>query len=169
MTKAIIPQHRISAKNYAKNHLNRKVDGTFKKSKRGKYNASGRHIDEHWFASKAEGARYEQLKELLALGKISDLELQPSYPCFVNGVKVCTYRADFRYRIKPRQMGSRIIIEDVKGMITKEYGIKRKLVHALHPIQIIELPVAKRGGVERYRYLTADEIGIPPKLPASKD
>jgi hypothetical protein len=147
--------------NPAGNWLHKRADGTFKISKRTKYNAKGRHIDGHWLASKAEADRYGQLLEMRDKGIISELEMQPEYPCRVNGQLVCTYRADFRYRTRPGQLGSRVVIEDVKGMVTGLYALKRKLVHALHPIEIIEIKVPKRGGIGHCRLLTADQIGKP--------
>jgi len=141
----------------------RKIDGTFKVSMRNKYKAKGRFVEDKWFASKAEADRYEQLLELVRQGRIDQLETQPPYPCHVNGQLITTYKADFRYRINPGRLGQRVLVEDVKGMITKDYAIKRKLVHALYPIEIIELKVPKRGGVSRYRYLTADQFHTAPE------
>lgn len=145
--------------------LKRRIDGTIKASKRGKYNASGRYLDgDKWFPSKAEGDRYLQLKELQELGTIGELELQPAFPCRVAGALVCTYRADFKYRILPGQLGTRVLVEDVKGMVTGVYAIKKKLVRALYPgVEIVELKVPKRGDVARFRFLTADQIGVPEK------
>ena len=144
----------------ATNWLHHKADGTFKKSKRGKYNARGSFVGEQWFASKAEAGRYHQLLELQARGEIAELECQPSWKCYVAGLLVCEYRADFRYRARPGKLGSRIVVEDVKGMLTKEYGIKKKLMKALHPgVDIVELKVPKTtADVQRWRYLTGDRI-----------
>lgn len=143
----------------------RRVDGTFKVSKRGKYNARGRFVGDHWFPSKAEADRYAQLVEMQGRGTIAGLELQVPYRCVVAGQLVCTYRADFRYVVNPGRLGQRTLVEDVKGMVTPEYRIKRKLVKALFGFDIIELPVPKRGTVARYRYLTADQFG---PLPAAR-
>lgn len=160
MTRRIPPQHRrkvrMVSRNYATNWKNHRADGTFKKSKRGKYNARGEWIDEHFFASAAEAGRYLQLKELQQQGRISDLELQPPFACYVSGRLVCTYRADFRYRKRGVGIAYRVLVEDVKGMVTKEYALKRKLVAALHPaVEIYEIPAAS---VPRCRLLTADEV-----------
>jgi Protein of unknown function (DUF1064) len=149
------------AKNPASNWLSVNGNTPFRKSKRGKFNAAGRRIGDHWFPSKAEADRFEQLFEMLERGMIADLEIQVPYPCHVNGQLVCTYLADFRYRTRPRQLGSRVLIEEVKGMRTGVYEIKRKLVQALHRIEIIELKVPKRGGVSAFRFLTADQFGAP--------
>ena len=137
----------------------RRRDGTFKVSKRGKYNQQGRFINGTWFASKAEGDRYEQLLELQSQGEIGELECQPAWKCVVNGKLICTHRADFRYRIAPRKFGSRVLVEEIKGMRTKDYLLKMKLMAALHPdVVITELMVGKRGNVQRWRYLTGDRV-----------
>lgn len=131
-------------------------DGTFKVSKRGKYNAKGLRIDGIWFASQAEGSRYLQLKDLVRDNKIRRLELQPVYQITVKGVPICKYKADFRYEALSLS-GSVIglIVEDVKGMVTDVYAIKKKLVEACHSITIREL---KAGKVAAYAGLRAHEI-----------
>ena len=180
MAYKVLPQHRVSnfdpaalkkRINAATNHVHRKKDGTFKVSKRGKYNAKGRWVDHLFFPSKAEADRYEQLREMEQSGKITELEVHPRYPLKVNNVPVGVYIADFSYRIKPHQLGSRVIIEDVKGVITQLYALKRRLAEALYPIKIFEVKLPKlrrgkgtwHGSVERYRFLTADELGKAPK------
>jgi len=132
--------------------------------KTGKFNAKSGWVDGHFFPSNAEGIRYLQLKELQELGTIAELELQPPFPFHVNGHLVGSYRADFRYRILPGQLGTRVLIEEVKGVSTDLYRLKKKLVHALYPgVEIIELKVPRTGGMERFRFLTADQIGVPEK------
>lgn len=80
------------------------------------------------FASKAESRRYSELLLLEKAGAVSKLELQPRFPLEVNGTLVCTYVGDFSYD----ERGARVI-EDVKGMKTPDYRIKRKLLLALQP------------------------------------
>jgi hypothetical protein len=123
----------------AKRPQGHKLDGTFKKSKRGKYNQQGRHEDGHWFASKAEAERYLQLKQLRDQGKIEHLELQPSFPVQVKGIAICTYRADFRYIIISDGGWRQDVVEDVKGLPTPEYKLKKKLVEAIYQIPIHEI------------------------------
>lgn len=112
--------------------------------KRGKYNAKGEHIDGIWFASQAEGKRYRQLLDMQAKGVIEDLELQVKYPVTVNNQHICNYLADFRYRVVD-ELGRtlRVVVEDVKGMMTDLYGLKRKLVEAQHHMTISEIPAGK--------------------------
>lgn len=167
----VLPQHRVRKRTgHAANERKRllrlighKANGSFKKSKRHKYNAAGRWIDGAFFDSKAEADRYLQLRQMQARGMIDQLERQVPYPCRVNGQLVCTYLADFRYRIKPRQLGQRVIVEEVKGSVLDAYRIKKKLVEALYPIEIMELKVPKRGTIERFAFLTADQFGVPAK------
>lgn len=168
----VLPQQRVS--NFDTAALKRRIkqakwkqghraDGTFKPSKRHKYNAKGRWCDGHFFPSKAEADRYDQLVEMQKLGTIAELEIQPRFPIVVNGVMICIYIADFQYRIKPHKLGSRVLIEDVKGVHTQVYVVKRKLVEVLYPFKIFELHVPKNGGVARYRYVTADQFAGLPK------
>lgn len=98
-----------------------------------KYHAKKIRIDGFLFDSQREGFRYVQLKLMLRAGAISNLEIHPVYPLTVNDVLICKYEADFRYI----EDGA-IITEDVKGPITREYRIKRKLMKALYGIEIFE-------------------------------
>ena len=103
--------------------------------RRGKYNNVKIEIDGFKFDSKKEAKRYGELKLLVMGGEVFNLELQPKFPCVVNGVKVCTYIADFRYSARGGD-----VIEDVKGMKTRVYRLKKKLVEALYPsVKITEI------------------------------
>ena len=99
-----------------------------------KYKAIRTEIDGHTFASKAEANRYRHLKILEQAGQISNLSLQPRYALDVNGVHIANYIADFRYWNE----GGRVI-EDVKGMKTPVYRLKKKLMLACHGIVIEEV------------------------------
>jgi hypothetical protein len=110
-------------------------------SRKNKYNAAGERIDGMWFASAAEGKRYLQLKSMVERNMIDNLRCQVKLPCVVNNRLICTYIADFAYVvIDDRGVGIRSIWEDVKGMITDVYKIKKKLVQAVHNIEILEIP-----------------------------
>jgi hypothetical protein len=109
--------------------------------RRGKYNAKGEYIDGHWFASQAEALRYQQLIRLSQDGQIERIELQPSFPLSINNRHIATYRADFRYAVlDDTGRISKVVIEDVKGMVTDVYMMKKKLVEALYTIEINEIP-----------------------------
>ena len=97
--------------------------------KRNKYGAKKAVIDGITFASQKEAHRYIELKMLLKANRISNLELQVKFPLEVNGKKVCTYIADFTYYESPHLN----VVEDVKGMRTRIFNLKWKLLQALHP------------------------------------
>jgi Flp pilus assembly CpaF family ATPase len=99
--------------------------------RKNKYNAKKTNVDGITFDSRREANRYGELKTLLKSGLISDLELQVPFPCVINSKKICSYKADFVYT----QDGKRII-EDVKGFMTRDFKLKKKLVEALHNIEI---------------------------------
>jgi hypothetical protein len=113
-------------------------------TRKGKYNAKGEHVDGHWFASGAEAKRYLQLVAMAEQEKISRLELQPSYQIMVKGKHIANYRADFRYAVLTDNgsIGG-IVVEDVKGMVTDVYTMKKKLVEALYELEINEIPAGK--------------------------
>lgn len=91
--------------------------------------------DGKFHASKAEGARWHELKLLHRAGRITNLIHQPEFSLVVNGVLICRYRADAEYIDSD---GNRVI-EDVKGVKTTVYRIKRKLMSALHGLTITEV------------------------------
>jgi hypothetical protein len=86
------------------------------------------------FDSKKEAERYMTLRSLLEERKISKLELQVPYPVIINGVKICDYRADFQY-VTPE---GALVVEDVKGMRTPVYNLKKKLIRAVYGFVIKE-------------------------------
>jgi len=108
--------------------------------RRSKYGAVPTVVDNIRFASKAEARRYAELLLLQKAGEIEALELQPKFPLLVNGVKVATYIGDFRYFALDRHSPPFEIIEDVKGgPTTPVYRLKKKLVLALHGVEITEV------------------------------
>lgn len=102
--------------------------------KRSKYNAKPVVIDGLRFASTKEGNRYKELKLLEMVHQIKGLRTQPKYPIYVNGIKICNYIADFEYLD-----GFRCVVEDVKGVKTPIYRLKKKLVEAIYAIKITEV------------------------------
>lgn len=109
-------------------------------------------IDGNTFDSKKEANRYNELKILEKAGEISGLQLQVKYilipeqrePGTIGkrgGIKKgkliereCSYIADFVY-----QENGETVVEDTKGMRTKDYIIKRKLMLHVHGIRIREV------------------------------
>lgn len=104
------------------------------------------------FDSKKEARRYAELKLLQRAGVISNLELQKEYELIptqrepdtvgkrgglIKGKVIeqsVKYIADFVYT-----QNGETVVEDTKGMRTKEYIIKRKLMLFVHGIRITEI------------------------------
>lgn len=107
-------------------------------ARRPKYGNRKVVVDGITFDSAKEGRRYADLKLLERAGEIRDLKLQSPFPLMVNGVLVCTYVADFTYRRADPFLGE-TVVEDVKGMRTDVYKIKRKLMKAVHNIDVAEV------------------------------
>jgi hypothetical protein len=101
-----------------------------------KYHNIKTEVDDHPFDSKKEASRYAELKLLLQADEISELELQPKFRIEVNRKLICSYFADFRYWDYQK---SAYIIEDVKGVRTPVYRLKKKLVEAVYGIVIVEI------------------------------
>ncbi len=117
-----------------------------------KYRNTKTIVDGIEFDSRKEAARYKELKLLEEAGEISNLEMQVKFvliptqrePDFVGvrgGIKKgkviekeCSYLADFVY-IRDGE----VIVEDTKGIRTKDYIIKRKLMLYLLGIRIQEI------------------------------
>jgi len=93
-------------------------------------------VDGKAFASKKEARRYAELKLLEQARDIQYLRTQLRYPLKVNGVLIATYVADFVYVDTAR--GNAQVVEDAKGFRTREYQIKKKLMRAIHGIEIKE-------------------------------
>lgn len=95
-----------------------------------KYHAKKTAIDNIVFDSKREATRYQELKLLEKAGLITDLKLQPKFILQVGftyedeKVRPITYIGDFQYTDVE---SGKEIVEDVKGVKTKEFLIKRKL------------------------------------------
>lgn len=102
--------------------------------KANKYHAKLIGIDGYTFQSKAEAARYQELKFRLLAGEIGKLEVHPKIDIMVAGRHICDYIADFAYTVD-----GDYIVEDVKGVRTPVYKLKRKLVEALYGIVIKEV------------------------------
>lgn len=104
-----------------------------------KYRNEPVEVDGIRFDSKAEARRYGELKLQERNGWIRDLELQPVYPIVVNGHRVATYKADFKYF---DCQGFETVVEDVKSPATRRnptYRLKTKLVLALYGVHVTEV------------------------------
>lgn len=100
-----------------------------------KYGNTRTYYNGRTYDSKAEAKRAGELDILLRAGHIKSWEPQPKFEIVVNEKKICTYRADF----KVEYPDGTTEIEDVKGVRTPVYKLKKKLVEALYGIEIQEL------------------------------
>lgn len=106
-----------------------------------KYHNRRTVVDGIVFDSAREARRYSELKLLERAGEIENLELQKEYelipPQWIGGKRAeraVKYKADFAYR-----ENGETIVEDTKGVRTKDYIIKRKLMLHVHGIRIREV------------------------------
>ena len=95
-------------------------------------------VDGITFDSAKEARRYSELKLLERAGQITGLEIQPSFRLVVNNCLICTYKADFRYAMDTPHVRGLVVVEDVKGMKTPVYRLKKKLMLAIHGVEILE-------------------------------
>jgi len=105
-----------------------------------KYHAKKTTVYGITFDSKKEADRYLTLRAMQSRGEISELSRQVKYTLIpsqkLNGKVIyrpVTYKADFEY-IKNGQK----VVEDVKGVKTKEYIIKKKMMFYIYGIRIEE-------------------------------
>jgi hypothetical protein len=94
-------------------------------------------VDGIKFDSKREAARWKALGLLLAAGRIRNLEHHKAYKLQVGGKLICRYEADFVYEEYAHGVWA-TIVEDCKGYRTPVYRLKRKLMEAVHGIEIRE-------------------------------
>ncbi len=87
------------------------------------------------YDSKKEAEYAFRLDVLKKSGEVNRWERQINYKLEVQGIKICSYRLDF----KVYYSDGRIEYVDVKGYRTTEYKIKAKLMRACHGIQIKEV------------------------------
>ena len=101
------------------------------------------------YDSKRESKRANDLKLLQITGFVSELKEQvkylliPAHYEYVNGKnkcieRECSYKADFTYWRHFPDGSVDFIVEDVKGVKTEVYRIKKKLMLHVHGIKIKE-------------------------------
>ena len=122
-----------------------------------KYGAKATVVDGIRFASLREANRYSELKLLERAGEIRNIELQPRFTFYVHFETMFTYVADFAYErpitvaeleeVKNDKRRWRSgcflpkwhrVIEDVKGVRTPIYKLKKKLIEKSYGITIVE-------------------------------
>lgn len=96
-------------------------------------------VDGECFDSKREAARYVALRLLGRAGRIRKLRRQVKYLLEVNGVRICSYKADFVFeelRLSDQQWVE--VVEDVKGYANDRWPMKKKLMLACHGVTVRE-------------------------------
>lgn len=86
------------------------------------------------FDSKLEADRHGQLVMLQKAGAIFGLERQVRFTLEIDRELICHYIADFVYV----DIDGNRVVEDAKGVSTREYILKKKLMKALLGISIKE-------------------------------
>lgn len=114
--------------------LDVKINQQARQAKASKYRNRKIQVDGMMFDSKAEARHYGYLKLARDAGHL-EFERQVAYRLEINGKLICTYKADFVVKFKD----GRVEVQDVKGVRTKEYLLKKKLMSALYGIEIREI------------------------------
>jgi len=97
-------------------------------------------LNGYTFDSKKEANRYLQLLMRQRIGEISDLQVHPRFRLEVKGEKVCVYCADFQYYVCHSDIkGSALVVEDVKGVKTAIYKLKKRLMKTILGVEIKEV------------------------------
>lgn len=104
------------------------------KPKRSKYGNVKVTVDGIRFDSKREAAYYGELKIREKAGEVAGVVLQPPFKLLgPKGELMATYKADFAFWDN-REDRFRVI--DVKGVETKEFRLKKKMMRALLGIEV---------------------------------
>jgi hypothetical protein len=98
-----------------------------------KYKNKITEVDGIKFRSKKEAHRFRELVIMERENLISSLQLQVPYKLIVNNIIVGKYVADFVY-----VENGKTIVEDVKGMRTSLYKLKKALMKSIYGIEIFE-------------------------------
>jgi len=93
-------------------------------------------VDGILFDSLLEARHYGELKIEERAGIITELKVHKRFSLDVNGIHICVYESDFIY-----YRDGRLVVEDTKSnpTITPLYRVKKKLMRAIHGIEIQEV------------------------------
>ena len=134
-------QDLINRRKYRQASLNHKaVIESYAAPKVQKYRNQKIEIDGITFSSKKEGARFQQLKMLEIVGKVSGLSLQPSFELAPTvtlhgrNKPALRYCADFSYF-----EDGVYVVEDVKSEITKKDPVYRIKIHLMKSVLNIDV------------------------------
>jgi|TARA_R100001460_G_scaffold102440_1_gene147041 hypothetical protein len=104
--------------------------------RKNKYGAQKTTVDGITFDSKWESQRWGELRAMERGGYVKDLERQVKYEIIVNDQKICRYVADFRYKKVDDDGTEETVVEDAKGFETPDFKLKKKLMKAVHGIEL---------------------------------
>lgn len=110
-----------------------------------KYHAKKVWVDNLLFASQAEATRYAALKLMERMGLIEDMKMQVPFELapsvIIDGRKKPSLRyfADFTY-----MEHGKLVIEDVKGIRTPVFTIKKHLMKSVLGLDILETGLTEK-------------------------
>lgn len=108
----------------------------FRKLKKGnKYNNQKTTYNGREYHSKKEAIRAFELDLLVKAKVVRSWKPQVPFEFTYNGIKICKYYADFVVKY----VDGHTEVEDVKGVRTGTYMLKRKLMKAFYGIDIKEI------------------------------
>ena len=101
-----------------------------------KYKSRKTHRNGLLFDSKREADRYTKLLLMLRSGRITALKTQVTFELLPKqkNERAVKYIADFVY-----EQDGEVVVEDCKGVRTRDYIIKRKLMLWVHGISVKEV------------------------------
>jgi hypothetical protein len=101
-----------------------------------KMSGDGKKFDSTW-----ERTCYNNFTYMKLAGEISEVQCQVRYHLHVNGYSIGYYIADF---VVVGKDGSETVY-DAKGVLTDVFQLKRKLMKAVHGIEIVLLKQRDKG------------------------
>jgi len=111
-------------------------------AKESKYHSAKAKRGNITYDSQREARRFDYLMLLFTAGKIRDLKLQPQFTLQEsymttagNRVRAIRYVADFSYRTEDGET----VVEDAKGVRTREYALKKKMMQERFGIDVQEV------------------------------
>lgn len=112
--------------------------------KHSKYGAKKTTINGLRFDSILESERWLMLCDMQKQGEIKALERQRTFILQAHGKEICKYIADFTYH-----NGVTFVVEDAKGILTRDFALKAKLFKAQYGFDITLYPPRKRKAIKR--------------------
>lgn len=111
--------------------------------KANKYHAVKTTVNGYTFDSLAEARRYQELYLMVKSKDITHLQVHSPMRVTINGENLFSYTPDFTYldlRTK------KTVYEDVKGVITPVFALKKKVIEALDPhVRITVIRMERRA------------------------